>query len=152
MSAATGDSQPATVTSTTSTSSPQVIIQQIDPEDIETTDEIVVSQVVREISCDESCIDSIRKRAQVPDGKVFVSINGGERFELTARNPIPIDVDASSLSFTVIDDKGNQTEVLLPITRSTDRGSLLGLICWFGLILIILDALNQKRRRRIAKT
>jgi len=129
-----------------------VIIQQIDPEDIETTDEIVVSQVVREISCDESCIDSIRKRAQVPDGKVFVSINGGERFELTARNPIPIDVDASSLSFTVIDDKGNQTEVLLPIARSTGKGSLLGLICWFGLILIILDALNQKRRRRVAKT
>jgi hypothetical protein len=136
------------VTSTSSTSSPQVITQQIIPEDIETTDEIVVAQVVREISCDETCIDSIRKRAQVSDGKVFVSVNGGERFEVTARNPIPIDSNSTSLSFTVVDDKGNQTEVLLPITRTTDAGSPLGLICWFGLLLIILDALNQKRRTR----
>jgi len=125
-----------------------VITQQIIPEDIETTDEIVVAQVVREISCDETCLDSIRKRAQVSDGKVFVSVNGGERFEVTARNPIPIDSNSTSLSFTVVDDKGNQTEVLLPITRTTDAGSPLGLICWFGLLLIILDALNQKRRAK----
>ena len=125
-----------------------MITQQIISEDIETTDEIVVAQVVREISCDETCIDSIRKRAQVSNGKVFVSVNGGERFEVTARNPIPIDSNSTSLSFTVVDDKGNQTEVLLPITRSTDAGSPLGLICWFGLLLIILDALNQKRRTK----
>jgi hypothetical protein len=134
------------VTSTSSTTSPQVITQQIVPEDIETNDEIVVTQVVREISCDETCIDSIRKRAQVSDGKVFVSVNGGERFEVTARNPIPIDSNSTSLSFTVVDDKGNQTEVLLPITRTTDAGSLLGLSCWVGLLLFLLDALNQKRR------
>ena len=82
-----------------------MITQQIIPEDIETTDEIVVAQVVREISCDETCIDSIRKRAQVSDGKVYVSVNGGERFEVTARNPIPIDSNSTSLSFTVVDDK-----------------------------------------------
>ena len=125
-----------------------MITQQIIPEDIETTDEIVVAQVVREISCDETCIDSIRKRAQVSNGKVFVSVNGGERFEVTARNPIPIDSNSMSLSFTVVDDKGNQTEVLLPITRTTDAGSPIGLICWSGLLLIIFDALNQKRRAK----
>jgi len=125
-----------------------VIIQQINPEVIETTDEIVVAQVVREISCGESCLDSIRKRAQVPDGKVFVSIDGGERTEVSARNPIPIDLGSSSIKFTVVDDKGNQTEVSLSITRAADAGSSLGLICWFGLLLIILDSLNQKRRKR----
>jgi len=125
-----------------------VIIQQINPEVIETTDEIVVAQVVREISCGESCLDSIRKRAQVPDGKVFVSIDGGERTEVSARNPIPIDLGSSSIKFTVVDDKGNQTEVSLSITRAADSGSPLGLICWFGLLLIILDSLNQKRRKR----
>jgi hypothetical protein len=125
-----------------------VIIQQIDPGVIETTDEIVVAQVVREISCGESCLDSIRKRAQVPDGKVFVSIDGGERTEVSARNPIPIDLGSSSIKFTVVDDKGNQTEVSLSITRAADAGSSLGLICWFGLLLIILDSLNQKRRKR----
>jgi len=125
-----------------------VIIQQIDPEVIETTDEIVVAQVVREISCGESCLDSIRKRAQVPDGKVFVSIDGGERTEVSARNPIPIDLGSSSIKFTVVDDNGNQTEVSLSITRAADAGSSLGLICWFGLLLIILDSLNQKRRKR----
>ncbi len=125
-----------------------MIIQQIDPEVIETTDEIVVAQVVREISCGESCLDSIRKRAQVPDGKVFVSIDGGERTEVSARNPIPIDLGSSSIKFTVVDDKGNQTEVSLSITRAADAGSSLGLICWFGLLLIILDSLNQKRRKR----
>ena len=67
---------------------------------------------------------------------------------MTARNPIPIDSNSTSLSFTVVDDKGNQTEVLLPITRTTDAGSPLGLICWFGLLLIIFDALNQKRRAK----
>ena len=125
-----------------------MIIQQIDPEVIETTDEIVLAQVVREISCGESCLDSIRKRAQVPDGKVFVSIDGGERTEVSARNPIPIDLGSSSIKFTVVDDKGNQTEVSLSITRAADAGSSLGLICWFGLLLIILDSLNQKRRKR----
>ncbi len=125
-----------------------MIIQQIDPEVIETKEEIVVAQVVREISCGESCLDSIRKRAQVPDGKVFVSIDGGERTEVSARNPIPIDLGSSSIKFTVVDDKGNQTEVSLSITRATDAGSPLGLICWFGLLLIILDSLNQKRRKR----
>ena len=125
-----------------------MIIQQINPEVIETTDEIVVAQVVREISCGESCLDSIRKRAQVPDGKVFVSIDGGERTEVSARNPIPIDLGSSSIKFTVVDDKGNQTEVSLSITRAADAGSSLGLICWFGLLLIILDSLNQKRRKR----
>lgn len=125
-----------------------MIIQRIAPEDIETAVEIVVAQVVRQISCDETCIDSIRKRAQVSDGKVFVSIDGGERFEVTTRNPIPIDLGASSIKFTVVDDKGNQTEILLPITRATDAGSPLGLICWFGLLLIILDSLNQKRRTK----
>lgn len=125
-----------------------MIIQQIDPGVIETTDEIVVAQVVREISCGESCLDSIRKRAQVPDGKVFVSIDGGERTEVSARNPIPIDLGSSSIKFTVVDDKGNQTEVSLSITRAADAGSSLGLICWFGLLLIILDSLNQKRRKR----
>ena len=148
MSAATGDAPSTTVTSSSSASSPQVIIQQIAPEEIESTNEIVVSQVVREITCDETCIDSIRKRAQVSDGKVFVSVNGGERFEVTARNPIPIDSNSTSLSFTVVDDKGNQAEVLLPITRTTDAGSPLGLICWLGFLLIILDALNQKRRTK----
>ncbi len=152
MSAATGDAPSATVASTSSTTLPPVISQQIIPEDIETTDEIVVAQVVQEISCDETCIDSIRKRAQVSDGKVFVSVNGGERFEVTARNPIPSDSNSTSLSFTVVDDKGNQTEVLLPITRTTDAGSPLGLICWFGLLLIILDALIQKRRTRTIVT
>ncbi len=125
-----------------------MIIQQIDPEVIETTDEIVVAQVVREISCGESCLDSIRKRAQVPDGKVFVSIDGGERTEVSARNPIPIDLGSSSIKFTVVDDNGNQTEVSLSITRAADAGSSLGLICWFGLLLIIIDSLNQKRRKR----
>ena len=125
-----------------------MIIQQIDPGVIETTDEIVVAQVVREISCGESCLDSIRKRAQVPDGKVFVSIDGGERTEVSARNPIPIDLGSSSIKFTVVDDKGNQTEVSLSITRAADAGSSLGLICWFGLLLIIFDSLNQKRRKR----
>ena len=125
-----------------------MIIQQIAPEEIESTNEIVVALVVREITCDKSCIDSIRKRAQVPDGKVFVSIDGGEPFEVTARNPIPIDSNSSSLNFTVVDDRGNQTEVVLPITRTTDAGSPLGLICWLGFLLIILDALNQKRRTK----
>jgi hypothetical protein len=125
-----------------------VIIQQIAPEEIESANEIVVAQVVREITCDESCIDSIRKRAQVPDGKVFVSIDGGKSFEVTARNPILIDSNSASLNFTVVDDKGNQTEVLLPITRPIDSGSPLGLICWLGFLLIILDSLNQKRRAK----
>ena len=125
-----------------------MIIQQIAPEEIESANEIVVAQVVREITCDESCIDSIRKRAQVPDGKVFVSIDGGKSFEVTARNPILIDSNSASLNFTVVDDKGNQTEVLLPITRPIDSGSPLGLICWLGFLLIILDSLNQKRRAK----
>ena len=84
-----------------------MIIQQIDPEVIETTDEIVVAQVVREISCGESCLDSIRKRAQVPDGKVFVSIDGGERTEVSARNPIPIDLaDRISILTHALDPVG----------------------------------------------
>ena len=77
-----------------------------------------------------------------------MSIDGGKSFEVTARNPILIDSNSASLNFTVVDDKGNQTEVLLPITRPIDSGSPLGLICWLGFLLIILDSLNQKRRAK----
>jgi hypothetical protein len=127
---------------------------------------LVVDQGTTEIVCDEACIDALLAKANLADGEVFVSVDGGERINVAelANSKIVVTKNSKKLKFTVVAPGGMETTVDLPITRrpeGTQKSSPTGsagdsfsvhFSWWWLLILLLVLAIANEMRRRYRDT
>ena len=123
---------------------------------------LVVDQGTTEIVCDEACIGALLAKANLADGEVFVSVDGGERINIAelANFKIVVTKNSKKLKFTVVAPGGMETTVDLPITRrpeGTQKYSPTGSVSdsfsvyfswwWLLILLLVLTIANEMRRR-----
>jgi hypothetical protein len=80
---------------------------------------VVVPAAATQITCAAECVAAALAAAGVPDGgTVYVSVNGGPKQKLSATEANKISVgSAKSMTFSVIDSKGTETPVAVPLDR-----------------------------------
>jgi hypothetical protein len=150
--AAAGGQNPDSSTSSvvTTTTTPVVITGEVIAQVVADTaidkKGIVVDQATTEISCDETCIAALLQQADVPQGDVYVSVNGGARVKIADLKNSKIDIGSGAvkLDFTVVAPDGRETVVNLPVTRNdvsaseSDSSSSKTMYLWILLVLLII--------------
>ena len=80
---------------------------------------VVVPATATQITCAAECVAAALASAGVSDGgTVYVSINGGPKQKLSATEANKIAVgSAKSMTFSVVDSKGKETAIAVPLDR-----------------------------------
>jgi hypothetical protein len=119
---------------------------------------LVLDQATTEITCDEACVSAFLLEANVKQGDVYVSVNGGARIKVAdlKNSKIIIDSATSKLDFTVVAPDGQETAINLPISRVDNAAqdssashwySGINLLWWLILILVALAVLTYLRKK-----
>jgi hypothetical protein len=144
-----GSSTSSVVPPTTPAVITQDVITQVLSETAGDSKGLVVDQATTEITCDKACVSAFLLEANVEQGDVYVSVNGGARIKVSdlQNSKIMIDSATAKLDFTVVAPDGQETLINLPITRvenaaqdSSNSNWYSGIywLWWLILILVVL--------------